>query len=243
MNFYTNVLQRGNNLHVRAVVNGERQNFKIRYQPTLFSPFNQETGYKTLEGKSVRPKNFATMKEAKDWVDLYESHSDQVYGNTQFAYNYISDTYEGQVDWDLDSILIVTIDIEVACENGFPDPKVASEELLSITIKNHQNKKIVVFGLHEFHTDRDDVTYVQCESETHLLKEFLVFWEKHQPDIITGWNTEFFDIPYLCNRITKLFGEDEIKRLSPWSVVYSKDIYKMGRNHKVYAIQGVAALD
>ena len=85
MNFYTNVLQRGNNLHVRAVVNGERQNFKIRYQPTLFSPFSQETGYKTLEGKSVRPKNFATMKEAKDWVDLYESHSDQVYGNTQFS--------------------------------------------------------------------------------------------------------------------------------------------------------------
>ena len=243
MNFYTNVLQRGNNLHVRAVVNGERQNFKIRYQPTLFSPVDQETGYKTLEGKPVLPRHFDTMKEAKEWVESYGSQPELVYGNTQFAYNYISDTYKGQVDWDLDSILIVTIDIEVACENGFPDPKVANEELLSITIKNHQNKKIVVFGLHEFHTDRDDVTYVQCESETHLLKEFLVFWEKHQPDIITGWNTEFFDIPYLCNRITYLFGEDEIKRLSPWGVVFSKDIYKMGRNHQVYAIQGVAGLD
>ena len=101
----------------------------------------------------------------------------------------------------------------------------------------------MVFGLHDFKTDRDDVTYVQCESETHLLKEFLVFWERHQPDVITGWNTEFFDIPYLCNRISKLFGEEELKRLSPWGVVFSKDIYKMGRNHQVYAIQGVAALD
>jgi len=243
MNFYTNVLQRGNNLHVRAVVNGERQNFKIRYQPTLFYPVDYETGYKTLEGKSVRPKNLATMKEAKDWVDLYESQPGQVYGNTQYAYNYISDTYEGQVDWDLDKILIVTIDIEVECENGFPSAKLAEEPMLSITIKNHQNKKIVVFGLHEFQNDRDDVTYIHCESEIHLLKEFLIFWEKHQPDIITGWNTEFFDIPYLCNRITHLFGEDEIKRLSPWGVVYSKDIYKMGRNHQVYAIQGVAGLD
>ncbi len=243
MNFYTNVLQRGNNLHVRAVVNGQRQNFKIRYQPTLFSPVNQETGYKTLEGKPVLPRHFDTMKEAKEWVDSYQSQPELVYGNTQFAYNYISDTYKNQVNWDLDKILIVTIDIEVECENGFPAVRTAAEPMLSITIKNHQNKKIVVFGLHEFENSRDDVTYIQCESEIHLLKEFLIFWEKHQPDVITGWNTEFFDIPYLCNRITHLFGEDELKRLSPWGVVYSKDIYKMGRNHQVYALQGIAALD
>ena len=53
MNFYTNVLQRGNNLHVRAAVNGERQNFKVPYRPTLFSPVSQKTGYKTLEGTPV----------------------------------------------------------------------------------------------------------------------------------------------------------------------------------------------
>ena len=243
MNFYTNVLQRGNDLYVRAVVNGERQNFKVRYRPTLFSPVNQETGYKTLDGIPVLPNQFDTIREAKDWVESYGSQPELVYGNTQYPYNYISDKYKGQVDWDLDKILIVTIDIEVECENGFPAVRKAEEPLLSITVKNHQNKKIVVFGLHDFKTDRDDVTYVQCESETHLLKEFLVFWERHQPDVITGWNTEFFDIPYLCNRISKLFGEEELKRLSPWGVVFSKDIYKMGRDHQVYAIQGVAALD
>ena len=243
MNFYTNVLQRGNNLHVRAVVNGERQNFKIRYQPTLFSPVNQETGYKTLEGTPVLPRHFDTMKEAKEWVDARESQPELVYGNTQYAYNYISDTYKDHVNWDLEKILIVTIDIEVECENGFPSAKLAEEPMLSITIKNHQNKKIVVFGLHEFQNDRDDVTYILCKNEDNLLQKFLEFWEVHQPDIITGWNTEFFDIPYLCNRITKLFGEDELKRLSPWGVVYSKDIYKMGRNHQVYAIQGIAGLD
>ena len=243
MNFYTNVLQRGNDLYVRAVVNGERQNFKVRYRPTLFSPVNQETGYKTLDGIPVLPNQFDTIREAKDWVESYGSQPELVYGNTQYPYNYISDKYKGQIDWDLEKILIVTIDIEVECENGFPAVRKAEEPLLSITVKNHQNKKIVVFGLHDFKTDRDDVTYVQCESETHLLKEFLVFWERHQPDVITGWNTEFFDIPYLCNRISKLFGEEELKRLSPWGVVFSKDIYKMGRNHQVYAIQGVAALD
>jgi len=244
MNFYTNVLQWGNQLFVRAVVNGERQNFKVKYRPTLYSPVpGKETGYKTLDGVSVLPTEFDSIKEAKDWVSSHKNQPELVYGNTQFAYNYIADTYKGDVKWDLDKLLMVTIDIEVQCENGFPSPTEAEEEMLSITIKNHQNKKIVVWGIGKFETDREDVTYIECESEVHLFKEFLIFWEKHQPDIITGWNTEFFDIPYLCNRIIKLFGEDELKRLSPWGSVQEREVFKMGRNHQTYNIQGVAALD
>ena len=243
MDFYTNVLQWGNQLFVREVKNGQRMNSKVKYSPTLFSPVPQETGYKTLDGSHVRPTQFHNIKDAKEWIESHKSQPHLVYGNTQYPYCYISDKYEGTVNWDMDQILIVTLDIEVQCENGFPNVKDAEEEMLSITLKNHQNKKIVVWGIGEFTTKRDDVTYIQCESETHLFKEFLVFWEKHQPDVITGWNTEFFDIPYLCNRITHLFGEDELKRLSPWGSVQSRDIYKMGRNHQTYNIQGVAALD
>jgi len=243
MNFYTNVLQWGNYLLVREVKNNQRQNSRIKYSPTLYSPAKQKTGYKTLEGDYVLPQNFNTIKEAKRWVDDRKDQPHLVYGNTQFAYNYLADTYKGRVDWNLEQILIITIDIEVQCENGFPSPELAEEELLAITIKNHQNKKIVVWGIGEFKTDRDDVIYIQCKNEKQLLKEFLVFWENHYPDIVTGWNSEFFDIPYVCNRIKKLFGEDELKRLSPWGGVYDREVYKMGRNHQTYNIQGIAALD
>ena len=143
----------------------------------------------------------------------------------------------------MEKILVVTIDIEVQCENGFPSPKLAEEELLSITIKNHQTKRIVVWGIGDFETTRDDVNYIKCDNEVHLLKEFLVFWEKYYPDIVTGWNSEFFDIPYVCNRVKKLFGEDELKRLSPWGGVKEREVYQMGRHHQVYEIQGIAALD
>ena len=98
MNFYTNVLQRGNQIFVRAVVNGERQNFKIRYRPTLFSPVNQETGYKTLDGIPVLPIEFDSIKEAKEWVESHKSQPELVYGNTQIAYNYLSDTYKNTVE-------------------------------------------------------------------------------------------------------------------------------------------------
>jgi DNA polymerase elongation subunit (family B) len=114
---------------------------------------------------------------------------------------------------------------------------------LSITVKNHQSKKFVVWGIGKFKNTRDDVTYVECENELHLIKEFLMFWERHQPDVITGWNTEFFDIPYLCNRIKNLCGDDEIKRLSPWRSVHSREVFQMGRKHQLYEIQGVAHLD
>ena len=183
------------------------------------------------------------MKDAREWVDNHSSQPELVYGNTQYPYTYISDTYKDRVDWDLEKILIVTIDIEVQCENGFPSPKDAEEELLSITLKNHQTKRIVVWGIGDFETDRKDITYVKCGSEIHLLKEFLVFWEKYHPDIVTGWNSEFFDIPYVCNRIKKLFGENELKRLSPWGGVKDREVYQMGRHHQIYDIQGIAALD
>jgi len=137
----------------------------------------------------------------------------------------------------------VTIDIEVECENGFPNPKDAAEPMLSITLKNHQNKKIIVWGLHEFQNYRDDVDYRLCRNEEELLFKFLDTWSSIEPDVITGWNTEFFDIPYLCNRIAKVLDEDMVKKLSPWGRVHEREVYQMGRRHQVYTIYGVAALD
>jgi len=243
MNFYTNVIQWGNNILVREIKNGKRTNSKIRYSPTLYAFVKEKTPYKTLDGEYVTDISFDTIKEAKEWIENTKSQPELVYGNTQYPYTYISDTYKGRVNWDLEKLLIVTIDIEVQCENGFPSPSKAEEELLSITIKNHQSKRIAVWGIGDFKTEREDVSYIKCKSEVHLLKEFLVFWEKYWPDIVTGWNTEFFDIPYICNRIKKLFGEKELKRLSPWGGVRDREVYQMGRTHQVYDIQGIAALD
>ena len=243
MKFYTNITQWGNQLLLREVVNGERLVRKVKYSPTLYAPVGSSTPYKTLDGKYVTPVTHETIKEAKEWVDNYKNQPDLVYGSTMYAYNYIADEYPKRVDYDIDQILIVTIDIEVQCENGFPNPKDAAEPLLSITVKNHQSKKFVVWGIGKFVNNREDVTYIECESELHLIKEFLIFWENHQPDIITGWNTEFFDIPYLCNRIEHLCGEDEVKRLSPWRSVFSREVFQMGRKHQIYDIQGIAHLD
>ena len=242
MDFYTNALQWGNTIFYRGVENGQRIKKKVRYQPTLFDLVHEPTGYKTLDGRHVLPHPFDSIQEAKDWYDS-RKNQDVIFGNNQYAYCFLSDEYPNDVEWNKDQICIITIDIEVECENGFPNPKEAQEPLLSITLKNHQTKSIIVWGLHEFQNNRDDVTYILCENEADLLRKFVHQWSIIEPDVITGWNTEFFDIPYLCNRIAKVFDEESVKKLSPWGRVHDREVYQMGRKHQVYTIYGVAALD
>ena len=191
MNFYTNVIRYGNNLLIREVKNGQRVNSKLKYKPTMFVPVMKETNWKTLNGKYVTPIEHESIKECTEWLKSYENQPEYIYGNPQHAYTYISTQYPNRVNWDMDKILMITIDIEVQCENGFPDPQKAIEPILSITIKNHQNKRIMGWGIGEFVNRRDDVGYIKCKNEEDLIHEFLTFWEKTQPDVITGWNTEF----------------------------------------------------
>ncbi len=243
MNFYTNVAPWGNHILVREYKNGERVNRKVKYSPTLYVPVQKETEWKTLDGKYVTPYKFDNIKEAKAFIEQYKQQPHLVFGLDRFAYTYLSDTYPNTVNWDSDKILTVTIDIETRADNGFPDPEKAEEEMLAITIKNQTTKKIIVWGLGEFKNDRDDVTYINCSNENELLANFMNFWTKHYPDVVTGWNTDFFDIPYLINRVTKVLGEDRAKEFSPWGLISSRKVYNHGREQQVYDITGVANLD
>ena len=91
MNFYTNVIRFGNNLLVREIRNGERIKKRVKYSPTLYSLVKSKTPYKTLDGEYVTPIKHETMSDATDWVKNYPVQSDLIYGNTQYAYSYISD--------------------------------------------------------------------------------------------------------------------------------------------------------
>ena len=136
----------------------------------------------------------------------------------RFAYQYIANEYKDDVEWQKDKIKIFTIDIETSCEEGFPDVDNPVEEILCLTVKNQTNKQILTWGTGDFKTDREDVTYIRCNSEKEIIKEFMTFWMKNYPDIITGWNCKFFDIPYLMNRIIRLTDDKVVRNFSPWEV-------------------------
>ena len=243
MDFYTNVIVFGNSVLVRGIKNGERVTSRLKYKPTLFVPVRKQTQYRSLDGKFLTPMVQETIKDAKEFVDQYSNQPGMLYGFTRWPYQWISDNFRGEVQWDINKIQVATIDIETESENGFPQVDHPIERVNAITLKNHQSKKFVVFGLHEWNTDRDDITYIRCNTEDELLQRFIGFWSANYPDVITGWNSRFFDIPYLVNRIKVRLGEDEIKKLSPWGSVFNADVFRMGRKHTAFDLVGISQLD
>ena len=150
MSFYTNVLQWGNFLLLREVSNGQRVNKRIKYSPTLYSRVEEPTPYTTLNGDYVSPVKLPTMREAKEWVEQYKNQPDLIFGNTQYAYCYLSDTYKGTVDWNLEQILIVNIDIEIPDDQKI---KIYIYDINGRLIKKLINNKIMHKGYHTINWD------------------------------------------------------------------------------------------
>jgi DNA polymerase elongation subunit (family B) len=158
-------------------------------------------------------------------------------------YQFLSEEYPGTIDYDVNKIKLWSLDIETAAESGFPKPEEAAEEVLLITMKNFKTKRLITFGSRPYTPTRDDVEYVLCENEHDLLMNFIAWWADVMPEVITGWNVDLFDITYLCNRIHKVCGEHNLKKLSPWSLVSTNTKELMNRPQQYYDIAGVTIID
>lgn len=240
--YYTNVAIQGNNILYRGVKDGRRTKMKIQYAPTLFLPSNKPTNWKTLFNESLEPMKFESIREAKDFVNKYDSVENfSIYGNDRFEYAFIADEFKGQIDWDISDISIAFIDIEVGSENGFPDPYKATEPITAIAIRL-LNGSMTVYGCGDYEIQGDE-TYIKCQDEYNLCKRFMQDWSDNTPDVITGWNIEFFDIPYIINRFRMILGEDETKKLSPWNNIWERKVTVNGRELISYNITGLSSLD
>jgi len=242
--FYTNVVEHKGKLLIRGVNNGQSYLSRINYSPNLYLPTNEESKYKTLDGINLKSKRFDSIVKAKNFYNEYNGIPEyKIYGMNRYNYQYIADEYKGEMRWNKNYIKIFTLDIETECENGFPDPDTAKETIICITVKNHSNKQILTWGTGDFISKKTNVTYVKCQNEKHLLLEFLKFWCKNHPDIVTGWNVKFFDIPYLMNRMRFIFDNDTINKFSPWNYVNADRVQMGNKNSQFWNILGVSVLD
>ena len=250
MKFYTNVHLHKADILYRGYENGQRVQRTIRYQPYIFEPNRVyrergvETPYKTLKGEPVYKKEFDSVYEAREHIKQFKGVAGkQLYGLDQFVYTFINDNFPSDVDYDPKVISLVSLDIEVDSEGGFPDIAQADRMVTAITLRKRGES--VVFGLKEYTVESDNVTYIQCKDEHDLLSKFLAAWQsKHiDPDVVTGWNIEFFDIPYLVNRIRRTLGDVSAKRLSPWGILDQRTLEIMGREYTVYTPVGINIID
>ena len=245
MRFYTNVQVVGNNFLVRGYENGRSVIFKEEYSPTLFVKSNRETKYKTLEGENVEPIQPGTVRDCREFYKKYDDVDGfKIYGNDRYVFQYISDKYpEDEIKFDIKKINLVTIDIEVKSEQGFPDPESCSEELLTISIQDYATKQINTWGRKPYTPTQDNVTYHYFEDEIAMINSFLYHWSQNPPEVVTGWNCRLYDIPYLCGRIDRIMGQKKMKLLSPWGIISQENITIMGREFNTFDIAGVTTLD
>ena len=251
-NFYTSAFRHGKVIKYLGYENGEKVKFTVPYRPTLFvtSKQNNAHDWHSLDGKPVEPIQFGSMGEATDFIKSYSDVPGfDVYGNTNYVVQYLNEEFPGVIKWDRNTINVTSIDIETKFGDGFPEPKDADQEVTAITMKNNIDDTYYTFGCGEYDVDNallqtHEVIYVKCADERELLHKFVYHWSKTSPDIVTGWNCEFFDIPYLINRIKRVFDNGREKFLSPWRMIDERETHTgYGQSTLKYEIKGVAILD
>jgi DNA polymerase elongation subunit (family B) len=241
--FYTNVFSRGNKVYVRGYENGKAFQKYEYYKPYLFVD-DKDGNYKTVDKKPASKIMFNSISEAKEFVTKYKDIQNfNYYGLENFQYLYIYDNYSGDVQYDPSKMSVVSLDIECIADQGFPDIQLADKEITAITIR--KNKLNLVFGCGEFVTDDPNTKYFRCKDEKELLYKFVDIWNRPfiKPDIITGWNIEFFDIPYLVNRIRNICGEDLARNLSPWRMINEGKVHYKGKENQNFILMGISTLD
>jgi DNA polymerase elongation subunit (family B) len=241
--FYTNVSLLGNNILYRGVSNGERVKKKIEYKPSLFVKTNKPTDYKTLQDEPVERIQFESISDANRFIRETKDISNlSFFGNTKFIYAFIADYHKEQkIDYDFKYINTAYIDIEVDTANGYASPENPWQKITAITMLI--NGCYFVFGLNRYKNTRNNVKFIFCESEEDLLKKFIELWRSKEIDIVSGWNIQFFDLPYLVNRIIRVLDEKTASKLSPWRQIGIRQVIHKGKKQDVVELIGIAVLD
>jgi DNA polymerase elongation subunit (family B) len=243
--FYTNFQQVGNNILFSGVKDDKRFLEKIPYKPYVFIKSDQESKYKNLQGQQVSQVKFDSIREAREFYKTYSDVSNMdIFGFEKFMYVCISDLFDNKkVPYDRSQIVEWFLDIETIGDGSFPDIETANQEIVAVTIRIKDTRW--VFGLKDFQTTDPNIMYIKFENELALLTALVNFFKSpiHRPDVITGWYIEFFDIPYMVNRIKRILGEAAAKSLSPWGILNEREIEIRGRLYKVYVPLGISILD
>ena len=252
MAFYTNVNQIGNKILHRYVDDSGKSKIEIIKEFPLHLYVKQRpqntsrSNTVSLMGDPLIPIDFNNISDARDFLKEYQDTQD-VFGQTQFLYQFIANRYKKDISFDFSKIKILVIDIETAYDaTGFPTPDRAQQPILAIGCKVLGEKNpFIVFGT-KTNTVDNYYSYIRCNDEEHLLRSFQTYWREVYPDIVTGWNVEGFDIPYIINRCNKVMGEDFTKKFSPFHGSIEKCIqpYEI-KAHKInsYEIVGISIID
>ena len=252
MKFYTNVSSLKGDILYCGYDKGKRIRKRIKFKPVLFLPSKSDNPqWRSLDGKPLQANKFDSIWDAREFIKLYENvPSFDIYGNTRWVSQFLQREFPEDIRWDRDLINISTVDIECISKEGFPKPEDALYPINAITVKNNNSDTYHVWGVKPYDDlqkkVKGKVEYRQFRTEVEMLTHFVEWWEnpENTPDIVTGWNVRLFDVPYIINRLGRLFGGPEMaNRLSPWGKIDVREKTIMKKSMIVYELVGITQLD
>ena len=205
----------------------------------LTFPYKKYAYMKDSKGK-FRSIYGDKLKRVYKWVEEDEKYGRVFESDVPIETRVLVDNY-GDSDEVSNGHRSVIFDIEVEVTDGFPDTSKAENRITSIALYDDVMDQYSVFILDDNGSvqggNHDGVVIEPFRSEEELLEGFYRKYLEIQPTILTGWNIDFFDIPYLYNRTVRVLNQQVANCLSPIGEVYwtpFKNRYKIG---------GVSCLD
>ena len=228
---------------------GNRVKFDLDFNPYILLE-HKDGDAESIFNTKLKKKEFNTQFDRSKF--LKESKMRRVFENIPASQQFLIDNYwQTNTDDDFSRfpLKIMFIDIETFSNKGkFPDIQNPEDIINLITCYDTIKNRYVTFGLKPFDTSHikdKNVKYIHCKSEELLLKSFIKFWEMDYPDVVSGWNSSGFDMPYIVNRIAVVLDEEWQKRLSPIGRIYEKvkKVVKFGEPPIQIVIEGVSSVD
>lgn len=245
MKFYTSAEQMGGNVLLRGFENGRRVQRRVPLKPYLFVPAKGNNGeYRSIYGDPLAKIEFGDHADAREFIQNHkDAHGFKIHGMTQFVYPFLNDEYPGEIKYDGTLVKTGTLDIETDSAGGFPDIKTANKQITAITM--HVQGRLTTWGLKSFDPRGEyaSVDYREFQTEKGLLNDFLAWWRQADLDILTGWNIEGFDVPYLVRRIARVLDDESAKKLSPWNIIRTKTVKNKFGEFDSFYIVGITILD
>jgi DNA polymerase elongation subunit (family B) len=223
---------------------GKRVKYDVSVLPYLYTEDNSGDK-KTIYGTKAKKRVFNNTYERNKFIQT--SGTRRLYENIPAVQQYLLDTFwreNEDVKFIKNELKVTFLDIETYSVDSFPDINNPEHTVNVITCYDNFSKKFHTFGLKDYTTSKENVIYYRCKNERDLFIKFIDYIEKDYPDVLSGWNSEFFDIPYIINRCERLLGDEYVKRLSPLGNVYYREVIgKFGKQQKRYYIDGIACID
>ena len=238
--YYSSFFQKWNKVYIRQInPDGTRTNFHVDYKPKLYvKSENPNCEFKTLYGEDLFEIEFKTIESAKEYA---KASQDKIFGYPRFDYACVDDQYPYDIEYKYEDLRVVFVDIEVESGTHYstiknPDQPVTLIQLLYKDV-------YYIFGTEFYETFENNVKFIRCKDEEDLLKKFVQVFRKFDPDIISGWNSQGYDIPMLHERMNLIGLGDTFKKLSPFNYIDTSEVLVFGKMQLRVDIKGIQHLD